>query len=167
VESGFTSDQSSTQRGKDEEDPAKWNLCELAHSVGRSMVGARVELRLGQEAEVKPAILVVDDEVLVRMMIADKLRNAGYAVVEAADADEAIDVLARTLNVKLVLTDIQMPGSMDGVGLCRVVRSAHPVVKILLTSGRCAAVGDVEHDGFFPKPYDIATIVSHIQTLLD
>jgi CheY-like chemotaxis protein len=137
----------------------------FASEGGRTMVGARGALR-PEEAETRCTILVVEDEVLVRMMIADQLRDAGYTVVEAAGADEALNVLAHVFDVKLVLSDIQMPGSMDGVEMARMVRSAYPTMKIVLTSGHSAAVNAAEHDGFFPKPYDAAKIISHIGTLL-
>jgi CheY-like chemotaxis protein len=137
----------------------------------KDMIGAlRTDnsVQLGQEAKSAPAtILVVEDEVLVRMLIADQLRNAGYSVIEAADADEALALLAHTFNVRLVLSDVQMPGSMDGIGLARALRSAYPSVKILLASGKAAMLDEVQHDGFFPKPYDVAQIVNRIEALID
>jgi CheY-like chemotaxis protein len=137
----------------------------------KDMIGAlRTDnsVQLGQEAKSAPAtILVVEDEVLVRMLIADQLRNAGYSVIEAADADEALALLAHTFNVRLVLSDVQMPGSMDGIGLARALRSAYPSVKVLLASGKAAMLDEVQHDGFFPKPYDVAQIVNRIEALID
>jgi two-component system, response regulator PdtaR len=134
---------------------------------GRLIERGRAELRSGQEVKASHTVLVVEDEVLVRMLIADKLRNVGYQVVEASDAEEALDVLAHRFDVKLVLSDIQMPGSMDGVALAHVVRSRYPAMKILLTSGHDAAINEAEHDGFFAKPYVVEKIIDHIQTLLD
>jgi len=116
--------------------------------------------------KIRPTILVAEDEVLLRMMIADQLRSAGYSVVEAASAQEALDVLAHCFDVKLILSDVRMPGSMDGVGLARLVRSEYPGVKVLLTSGHSPAIDAVEHDGFFPKPYDPAQIIIHIKTFV-
>lgn len=131
------------------------------------MIGATKGSTPGQEAKPAPTtILVVEDEVLVRMLIADQLRNAGYSVIEAADADEALALLAHT-NVNVVLSDVQMPGSLDGAGLARIVRSKYPALKILLTSGRSAAVDAVGHDGFFAKPYNVAEIMNRIEALLD
>jgi two-component system, response regulator PdtaR len=100
------------------------------------------------------------------MVIADQLRDAGYTVIEAADAQQALDTLAHGLGVKLVVTDIEMPGSMDGVELARVVRSEHPTIKIVVTTGHVEKAVGVEHDGLFGKPYDAATIIEHIETLL-
>jgi CheY-like chemotaxis protein len=130
------------------------------------MVGATGE-QLQQSARSNRTILVVEDEVLVRMMIADQLRNAGYTVFEVADADQALALLAHTYDVQVVLTDIQMPGSRDGLGLAHIVRCKYPDIKILLTSGHCREVGDIDHDGFFSKPYDVTKIVSHIETFFD
>jgi CheY-like chemotaxis protein len=140
----------------------------LAISVreGRTMGARENELQQGQEAEDGSTILVVEDEVLVRMMITDQLRNAGYKVFEAAGADEALDLLAHTTAVKVIFSDVQMPGSMDGVGLVRVVRSKYPGIRILLTSGQFRIDG-VDHDGFFPKPHDVTRIIGHIASLFD
>jgi CheY-like chemotaxis protein len=72
---------------------------------------------------------------------------------------EALEVLPHT--------DLRMPGSMDGAEFARFVRSAYPVLKIVLTSGESAAVDLAEHDGFFPKPYDRAKVIQHIEGLLE
>ena len=92
------------------------------------------------EQQTSSIILVVEDEVLVRMMIADELRNAGYTVLEASNADEALEVLRHTSEVALVFTDLRMPGSMDGMKFAGFVRSEYPVLKIVLTSGDLAAL---------------------------
>jgi CheY-like chemotaxis protein len=131
------------------------------------MVGAKEELKLGQEAEIDRTILVVEDEVLVRMMITDQLRNAGYTVFEAADADEALELLAHTVAITMIISDIQVPGSVDGVALARVVRSKYPAIRIFLTSGHSHVGDGVDHDGFFPKPYNVATIIRRIEALFD
>jgi two-component system, response regulator PdtaR len=131
------------------------------------VVGSRVELRSGREAKAYSIVLLVEDDVLVRMLIADELRNAGYAVVEAADADEALNVLGCNVGVKVVLSDVQMPGSMNGAEFAQVVRSAYPTMKVLLTSGHNGMLDGVEHDGFFPKPCDVEQIVKRIEALID
>ena len=120
------------------------------------------------QAEAAKTILLVEDEVLVRMAIADALRDAGYMVIEASNAYEAMQVLHHnSVDVRLLLSDVRMPGAMDGAELAREVRSQFPLIKIVLTSGHLRKPDWTEHDGFFPKPYDTATIVSHIKTLLD
>jgi two-component system, response regulator PdtaR len=120
------------------------------------------------ETQAEATILLVEDEVLVRMMMADKLRDAGYMVVEASSADEALQVLRHNgVDVRLIVSDVRMPGVVDGLGLAREVRSHYPQIKIVLTSAHLPKSDWTEHDGFFPKPYDPATIVRHIKTLLD
>ena len=130
------------------------------------MGGASWELHPKAEPRTGATVLVVEDEVLVRMMIADELRSAGYTVFEASNAHETLEVLRHRPNVRLLFTDLRMPGSMDGVKLARLIRSEYPAVKIVLTSGHLAAVDWVEHDGFFPKPYNAAKIIQHFKALL-
>jgi CheY-like chemotaxis protein len=100
-------------------------------------------------------------------MIADYLRNAGYSVVEASNAHEAHEVLRHTSDVRLVMSDLRMPGTMDGVALARLIRSEYPAIKIVLASAHLHAVDWTDHDGFFAKPYDPKKIISHIKTLLE
>jgi CheY-like chemotaxis protein len=90
------------------------------------MVGASRELYPRDKLQTGSTILVVEDEVLVRMMIDDELRNVGYTVLEASNADEALEVLRHTPKVGLVFTDFRMPGSMDGAKFAGFVRSAIP-----------------------------------------
>jgi two-component system, response regulator PdtaR len=130
------------------------------------MEGARGALRQRREKKCPPVILVVEDEVLVRMAIADQLRVAGYVVLEAAHAHEAIEVLRVRGDVGLVISDIRMPGPMDGVGLARLLRSQFPAAKIILTSSYLSSVDWADHDGFFRKPYDVAQIVRHMKSLI-
>jgi CheY-like chemotaxis protein len=86
-------------------------------------------------------ILLVEDEPLIRMDIAFQLRQRGFAVIEAARATEAIDVLAtRAIPISLVLTDVQMPGEMDGLDLLRWTREHHPSVTVSVMSASREAV---------------------------
>ena len=101
----------------------------------------------------KPAVLIVDDEPLVRMHVEEFLYDAGYEIVSASDADEAIAILEKRDDIQVVITDIQMPGSMDGVRLAHAVRDRWPPVAIIVTSGRAAPLGELpENSRFFPKP---------------
>jgi two-component system, response regulator PdtaR len=113
-------------------------------------------------------ILFVEDEVLVRMTLADQLRSAGYVVLEASNADEALDLLhSKGHGVQLLLSDIRMPGWIDGVELARAIRAQHPEIKIVLASGESFSAshwGDT--DGFFPKPYNARRLIEHIKMLL-
>ena len=128
----------------------------------------RCDGELQPESQARAIILLVEDEVLVRMMMADKLRDAGYSVIEASTADEALQVLRHNgVDVRLIMSDVRMPGAIDGLGLAREARSDYPQIKILLASAHLPKWDAAEHDGFFAKPYDPATIISHIKTLLD
>ena len=103
----------------------------------------------------RPVVLIVEDEFLLRMDAADMVRAAGFEVVEAANADQAIGILEARPDIAVVFTDIQMPGSMDGLRLARAVRGRWPPIKIVATSGHLD-VGETElPEGgrFLPKPY--------------
>jgi two-component system, response regulator PdtaR len=117
--------------------------------------------------QLKPVVLIVEDEFLLRMDSADMIEEAGFAVVQAANADEAIAILRVRSDISVVFTDIQMPGSMDGLKLARFVRDRWPPIKIVATSGRVAvADGDLPDGGvFLPKPYRPAQIVATLYTL--
>jgi two-component system, response regulator PdtaR len=119
-----------------------------------------------EQGKASSTILVVEDEVLQRMMISTQLREAGYPVIEVASAHEATEVLRNFAGIKVVLSDVQMPGAMDGIGLARVIRSKYPAIKIILSSA-LEAVNWADHDGFFPKPYNVTKIIRHIKALLD
>jgi two-component system, response regulator PdtaR len=111
-------------------------------------------------------ILIVEDEVLERMAIADRLRQASYEVVEAGNAREALEILRHNADVKLIVSDIGMPGSIDGLGLARLAKSEYPDIKVVLASGHLASIDWVEHDGYFRKPYDARDVIKHIKTLI-
>lgn len=115
-------------------------------------------------------ILVVEDEVLVRMTIADYLRECGFQVAEAGSADEALAILNSEMPVDLVFSDVQMPGTMNGFGLAQWIRQHRPDLKVILTSGAndaAAEAGDLCDDGpLLAKPYDHIQLVERIKRLL-
>lgn len=116
----------------------------------------------------QPVVLVVEDEALVRMDVAEHLAEQGYEVVEAANADEAIAILERDRRIRLVFTDVDMPGSMDGLKLAAAVADRWPPVRIIVASGhRIVEITDIP-DGsvFFSKPYRYGEIVASIRELL-
>ena len=78
----------------------------------------------------RPVVLIVEDECLIRMDAADMIAGAGFEVVEAANGDQAIEILETRRDITVVFTDIQMPGSMDGLKLVRAVRGRWPPIKI-------------------------------------
>ena len=129
------------------------------------MQPARGEPSPENEHQARSTIVVVEDEVLVRMTLADQLRDAGYAAIEAANGHEAAEVL-RSSPVGFVVSDVRMPGAMDGVALARLIRSQYPAIKIILTSAHLSEAGWARHDGFFHKPYNVAEIIRHIKSLM-
>ena len=114
-------------------------------------------------------VLIVEDEFLIRMDAVDMIRAAGFEVVEAADADEAILILEDRLDITVVFTDIHMPGSMDGLKLAAAIRGRWPPIKIVATSGRAKVTGDDLPAGsrFLPKPYSAREIVGTLRELTD
>ncbi len=96
------------------------------------------------------------------------LEDAGYSVVEAANADEAIAILEGTTDVRLLFSDVDMPGSMNGVALAEVVHARWPNVRLLLTSGHHhIADAQLPDDGrFIPKPYSQKAVVREVNSLL-
>lgn len=121
----------------------------------------------GQEADRGAAtILVAEDEVLIRAMLAHHLRSAGFRVAEAANADEAIEILDSGERVDVLFTDVCMPGRCNGVGLARWVRQHHPAIRIVFASGEKDLVHDIPDAKFFSKPYDFGDVENHIRNLL-
>lgn len=105
-------------------------------------------------------VLIVEDEPLVRFCSVQTVQEAGFEAIEAANADEAIAILERRRDIRVVFTDIHMPGSMDGLKLAHAVRHRWPPIKIIVTSGRDRIDQRDLPDGgrFFAKPYDPAAI---------
>lgn len=114
-------------------------------------------------------VLIVEDEMFVRMIGAEALQEAGYAVIEAGSADEALSILESADDVQVLFTDIRMPGSMDGLRLAEVVHERWPGIRILLTSGDTHPSREaIPDDGrFIPKPYRFESLSRELTTLLD
>jgi CheY-like chemotaxis protein len=112
-------------------------------------------------------ILIVEDEMFVRMDAVEILREAGFDILEAANADEAILTLERHSDIRLVFTDIDMPGSMNGLKLAAAVRDRWPPVRIIATSGHFKIqAGDLPAGAiFFSKPYHPTQIINAIREL--
>jgi two-component system, response regulator PdtaR len=100
-------------------------------------------------------VLIVEDEPLIRLDAAQTLEASGFEVIEASNADEAIKILEDRSDISVVFTDVQMPGSMDGVKLAQAVRKRWPPVKLIITSGRRLSrdLELPEGTGFISKPY--------------
>ncbi|MGI8725867.1 MAG: response regulator [Methyloceanibacter sp.] len=122
--------------------------------------------------EVVPIILVVDDEFLIRALLSDHLQECGFKVLEAASADEAIGIIQNgDFSIDLVLTDIRMPGPMDGFGLARWLHTHRPGLPVILTSGnskKAHAVKELcEERPFFEKPYDMKEVLAQVRVSLE
>jgi CheY-like chemotaxis protein len=113
----------------------------------------------------KPVILLVEDDVLVRFTTADTLREAGFDVLEAVDSSEALALLTTGHPLDLVITDIRMPGRMDGVQLTSVIKSTRPNLPVALLSSHLEH-SDHSADMFVPKPYDPDQLVEVVKRLI-
>jgi CheY-like chemotaxis protein len=124
---------------------------------------------MGLSASKRPVVLVVEDEFLLRIDAVDMIAAAGFEVVQAGNADEAIEILESRRDITVVFTDIQMPGSMDGLKLARAVRGRWPPIKIVATSGH-ANVGETDLPAggrFLPKPYSPMEVTGVLRELTD
>jgi two-component system, response regulator PdtaR len=133
----------------------------------RHLGSVGMEYVVGTSATKRPVVLIVEDEFLLRMNAAEMIGDAGFDVVEAGDADEAIAILEARPDIHVVFTDIQMPGSMDGLKLARFVRGRWPPIKIAATSGFVNVGKDDLPEGgrFVPKPYRPEQIVATLREL--
>ena len=115
-----------------------------------------------------PVVLVVEDEMVLRMRAVDVVEDAGFTPVEAVSADQALEILETRDDISLLFTDIQMPGSMDGLKLAHAAHSRWPHIKIILVSGQVAVTdGDKPADSrFFPKPFENQDMVSELQEMI-
>lgn len=107
-------------------------------------------------------VLVVEDEVLIRMTAVDYVQQAGHTAIEASSADEAIQILEQRTDIDIVFSDVTMPGSMDGLKLISVIRKRWPPVRLILTSGKGLPLGAVlpERTVFLQKPYAFQKLAS-------
>jgi DNA-binding NtrC family response regulator len=125
---------------------------------------------LEPEGDRQPTILVVDDDVLLRLGATDHLRDHGFVAVEAASGDEAKAVLEAGVSVDLIFSDINMPGDTDGVALAQWAAANLPDVPVVLTSGvqsalTAAQAACPQAKEFLIKPYDYDVLVQRLRTL--
>jgi two-component system, response regulator PdtaR len=115
-----------------------------------------------------PLVLVVEDEFLVRMNALSLLEEAGFGVLEAGSADEAIALLERRKDIRIVFTDINMPGSMDGLRLAHAIRNRWPPIELVLTSGQMRVRNEdmPERGLFLGKPYEQSELVQVVRSLV-
>jgi CheY-like chemotaxis protein len=116
----------------------------------------------------RPVVLVVEDETLLRWHAVAMIEDAGFDVIEAGNAAEAISVLEARTDIRVIFTDIQMPGSIDGLRLAHLVRNRWPPIKIIATSGQLRLRDYELPEGgrFLPKPYSVGQITGTLRELL-
>ena len=107
-------------------------------------------------------VLVVEDEVVLRMAVSAHLRDAGFVVIEAVDAEEAVELLRANRSIQLVFSDITMPGTMDGDLLAEWISERYPEIRILLTSG----ITQRGQQPFIAKPYSFIELERRIEKML-
>jgi CheY-like chemotaxis protein len=120
------------------------------------------------EKQRRPVVLVVEDEPLMLMDAVDLVTEAGFEAIGTKNADEAIRILESRADIRIVFTDVNMPGSMDGIKLAHAVRHRWPPIEIIVTSGLTLAnVEELlpERGVFFPKPYTPAEVASALHRL--
>src|ERR1700732_2310626 len=122
---------------------------------------------MGRAPSERPVVLIVEDEFLLRMDAVNMIAGAGFEVVEAGNADQAIEILESRRDITVVFTDIQMPGSMDGLKLAGAIRGRWPPIKIVATSGRTnVREPDLPEGGrFLPKPYSPLQVAGVLREL--
>ena len=113
----------------------------------------------------KPTVLLVEDEVLIRLMVADELRSQGLQVLEASNAEEALAILESSLPVHLLFTDVRMPGRIDGIALAQLAQTRFPRLKLIIASSR-RPEGPPRADAFLTKPYNLGKMVEEVERLL-
>jgi CheY-like chemotaxis protein len=114
------------------------------------------------------AVLVVEDDAILRLHALDIVEEAGFTAIEAKNADEAIAILERRSDIVLLYTDINMPGSMDGLKLAHAVRDRWPPIKIVVVSGQVQVdQNDLPSDSrFFGKPFEAQQMISELRDLI-
>ena len=115
-----------------------------------------------------PNVLVVEDEMVLRMRAVDIVEDAGFTAVEAVNADEALAILESRSDISLLFSDIQMPGSMDGLKLAHAVHDRWPSIKIILVSGQ-VKLSDADKPAdsrFFGKPLEVKQMIAELQEMV-
>jgi two-component system, response regulator PdtaR len=112
-----------------------------------------------------PVVLVVEDEPLVLVMALDIIEDAGFEALSAHNADEAIAILESRDDIGIIFTDINMPGSMNGVILAHAVRGRWPPIQIVVTSAKALESALPERSRFLPKPYGAEELTKTIREI--
>lgn len=136
--------------------------------IRKRLAGERVRLSVSTDLPAVPNVLVVEDEMILRMRAVDIVEDAGFCSVEAINADQAISILESRSDISLLFTDIQMPGSMDGLKLAHAVHDRWPSIKIILVSGQVQP-SDAEkpaNSRFFGKPLGVEQMSAELQAMV-
>jgi CheY-like chemotaxis protein len=114
-------------------------------------------------------VLIVEDELLLRELAVEFVEQAGFVALEAGNADEAVALLEARSDIAVLFTDINMPGSVDGLGLAHAVRDRWPPIRILVASGgvRLKRSDLPPNSVFLEKPYHGETMIAQLRTMLD
>jgi CheY-like chemotaxis protein len=129
---------------------------------------ASVTMMVLDHPGIPPVVLIVEDEMVLRMRAVDMVEDAGYTPIEAMDAAEAVAILESRSDVALVCTDVQMPGQMDGVALAHAVHARWPTIRIIVVSGQL----DLPHldlpprSRFFGKPLNAAEVIAEMRDMI-
>ena len=120
------------------------------------------------EANRPYVVLVVEDEPILRLHALDIVEEAGFTAIEARNADEAIAILENRSDIALLFTDINMPGTMDGLKLAHAVRNRWPPIKIVVVSGHVEVdVSELPtHSRFFGKPFEAQKMIGELRALI-
>lgn len=115
----------------------------------------------------KPAVLIVDDEAIIRMYATVLVEDAGYVAIEAATADEALEILSARDDIRVLFTDVEMPGSLNGLELVEVVREKWPPIELIVASGHVQVDPQrlPERARFFRKPYTENEVIKALKAL--
>jgi two-component sensor histidine kinase/DNA-binding response OmpR family regulator len=121
-----------------------------------------------EQTAVPPKVLVVEDEMMLRMRAVDIVEDAGFIPIEAVSADEALAILESRSDIDLLFTDIQMPGSMDGLKLAHAVHERWPSIKIILVSGKLTPTEAEKplNSRFFGKPLEVKQMIAEMQEMI-
>ena len=121
-----------------------------------------------ETAKARQTVLIVEDEVLIRMSSAATLEDAGFRILEAGSSAEALQILAANKDIDILMTDVRLPGEMDGLDLVALVHRVHPDIRAIVVSGNTSAedASNAGAIGFLPKPYMAHSLVCAVNELI-
>lgn len=120
----------------------------------------------GLHTQAGPKLLLIEDEILIRMVLADDLRLAGNHVIEAIDGETGLALFEANPDIKLVISDIRVPGSIDGIALATMIKQRVPTMSVILASAHLPKGKEDIADKFFHKPYNHTAIIACASALL-